>query len=146
MTSCSKVAGACRSCDHWRVRTRVAEGSALGRVIACALLVTGIAVMHHLVVTGCSTAISGHEQAHDVHLPESSPAAPVDGVGEAPTDDAPAAALCLAVILGGWLITPFMRAWRVRRETAAHEGAACRDVVGVLARPPDLASLSVSRT
>ena len=123
-----------------------AGASTLGRVLACALLVIGIAVMHHLVVTGCSTATSGHEQAHSAHLPDSSPAVTVDGLGEAPVDDAPAAALCLAVILAGWLVTPFVRVWRVCRETDIGERASARAVVGVPAWPPDLVFLSVSRT
>ncbi len=118
----------------------------LGRVFACALLVIGVAVMHHLVVTGCASAASDQGHAHAAHLPESSPAATVDGAGEAPSEDAPAAAVCLAVMLGGWLIAPLVRAWRMRRETDPFSSNDDRAIVDVPARPPDLASLSVSRT
>ena len=138
-----------------------AGASTLGRVIACALLVIGIAVMHHVVVTGCSTltssagqghAAQGHAaQDHVSHAPasldaSSADAAVADGLGEVPPAQSPAAAICLAIVLGGWLMVPLVRAWRIRRDTEQTSHTRDRAIVDIPARPPDLVLLSVSRT
>ena len=130
--------------------------STLGRVISCALLIIGIAVMHHVVVTGCSTLVgsagpSHAVQGHASHAPasidaSSADAAVADGLGEVPPAQSPAAAICLAIILGGWLMVPLARAWRIRRDTEPTEHPRDRAIVDVPARPPDLVLLSVSRT
>ena len=133
-----------------------AGASTLGRVISCALLIIGIAVMHHVVVTGCSTlagsAGQGHAaQGHASHAPASidapsADAAVADGLGEVPPAQSPAAAICLAIILGGWLMVPLVRAWRIRRDTEQTAHPRDRAIVDIPARPPDLVLLSVSRT
>ena len=128
-----------------------AGGSTLGRIVACALLVVGIAVMHHVVVTGCSTLTSSAGHGHASHVPvstdaSSADAAVADGLGEVPPAQSPAAAICLAIILGGWLMVPLVRAWRTRRDSEPAKHPRDRAVVNVPARPPDLVLLSVSRT
>lgn len=122
--------------------------STLGRVISCALLVVGIAVMHHVVVTGCSTVAGDSSHGHSAHMPDQSTAAmpSEDGLGEVPPADAPAAAICLAVMLGGWVLVPLVRAWRVRRDAEPSALALDPAVVDVPPHPPDLVLLSVSRT
>lgn len=156
MPTALRVARGVGPCDYGRVER--AEGSTLGRVIACALLVLGIAAMHHVVVTGCAAFVSAQGHAHSVHVPDPSADAPadaivdpvagqhVDGLGDAPQGEMPAAAICLAILLGGWLLTPLIRAWRMRRGVEPFGRTHDRPVVDVPARPPDLVSLSISRT
>jgi len=128
-----------------------AGGSTLGRVVACALLIIGIAVMHHVVVTGCSTMPSSAGHGHASHVPASTDASSADaavanGLGEVPPAQSPAATICLAIILGGWLMVPMVRAWRIRRDAEPTEHPRDRAAVDIPARPPDLVLLSVSRT
>lgn len=107
--------------------------------------------MHHVVVTGCSTLTSSAGHGHASHVPastdaSSADAAVADGLGEVPPAQSPAAAICLAIVLGGWLMVPLVRAWRTRYDSEPAQHPRDRAVVNVPARPPDLVLLSVSRT
>lgn len=142
------------------MRARTSQPRSIGHLIGSVLLLVGMASMHHLVVSGCGAAVVDHASlAHashataDVvehpHLEVSDTSHGTHGEGETSGTGSPVdhsgAALCLAVIVGAWLLTPLLRFRRVARVTpsALHESTA----VGALQpRPPDLHLLSVCRT
>ncbi len=125
---------------------RSAQRPGLGHLIASALMVLGIALMHHVVVTGCSALGASPDHSHAAAEVADMTASPATDAGSAGSSGAPSAALCLAVLLGAWLAAPIVRAWRARRSDTIHERTEASRVVGVLAHPPDLAELSVRRT
>lgn len=132
------------------------NGSALGRVIAAVLLVVGIAAMHHLVVTGCAASPAGHEgihASHDESVTGLDPAPPAFAdaqevavpSGASEPSEGHGAAACLAVLLTLWVMAPLVRYLRRRRVTHMSGLHRC-DAAPAQVRPPDLHSLSVSRT
>lgn len=129
-----------------RVRTPRVFEPGLGRLVGSVLLVLGIALMHHVVVTTCSSAIGGQAHGHAVQM-DSTTAPALDGISQgALPEPAPAAALCLAVMLVGWFLAPVVREWRRRRDADASEPTRRARVSGAPPHPPDLAVLSVCRT
>lgn len=132
--------------------------SLLARVAIIGALVIGLVGMHHLVIAACHhagfidegtavAAIPAHG-ADAVHGHEHGPipAQPADQ-GPAPAGGAMgAAAMCLAVLLL-FVVVLGPRAWAyLRRLTDRPRYRSFGGVLSVLARPPDLAILSVSRT
>lgn len=134
---------------------RSAQRPGLGRLLASAMVVLGIALMHHIVITGCSTLSPSVDHAHapvameDVSTPAATPTTasttPVEGIEALEPPGGSAAAVCLAILLGAWLAAPIVRAWRARRGSTVAELTQTSPVGGVLPRPPDLAELSVRR-
>lgn len=132
----------------------------MGRLIGSVLLLLGMAAMHHLAVSGCgsvmvdhaSPGVAAHAAVHLIEHPDSG----VAGETQDPRDDGETsgtgtpvdhsgAALCLAVIVSAWLLTPLLR---FRRVPSALSSPLRKPptMVAVLSRPPDLSLLSVSRT
>jgi hypothetical protein len=123
-----------------------------------ALVVLGLVGMHHLVVAACHhgathndhiavlsmDAVAGHAShvaADDAPLP-----APDDGSDGAPAGLVGAAATCLAILLMVvGLVLPQILV-RLRRWQALRFSMPPPQVSACAPKPPDLASLSVSRT
>lgn len=142
------------------MRPRTSQPRSISHLIGSVLLLLGMAAMHHLVTTGCVAVMVDHASlGSDVHATDHVVDEPASGVpGEvhdvlganemsdtgAPVDHA-GAALCLAVIVGAWLLTPLLRYRRVPRAMPSllREPAT---MVAVPPRPPDLSLLSVRRT
>lgn len=150
------MAGSQESCEDVSVRSRTSLPCSVSHLIGSMLLLLGIAAMHHLVVSGCVTAVvhqaavhagghgwdAGPIAAKDEPRQESAPGGP-SGTG-APVDHS-GAALCLAVLVSAWLLTPLLRYRRALRG-AESVLRAPPPVVAAPPRPPDLVVLSVSRT
>lgn len=126
--------------------TRSATGPGLGRMVGSIILVLGIVLMHHVVFTTCGSAMSGQAHGHAIQMePMAAPDVDASSTG-APLESAPAAALCLAVVLGGWLLAPIVRAWRIRSERAGSRQAMGSEHAQAPPRPLDRTLLSVCRT
>lgn len=126
------------------------------RLLATLVLVVGVAAMHHLVASGCTSMQPAHSPDHAVaHTIEVSPVVVVASSGsDASSRDAATGAVsvehsgdavCLAVIVLLWSVAPLLRWWRGRGEDQLHSHARGTAIL-LVDRPPDLIQLSVSRT
>lgn len=142
------------------MRPRTSQPRSIGHLIGSVLLLLGMAAMHHLVVSGCGAAVVEHvpvaagvpATGHVIEHSGPEASEPSRGTHEAdkpsgtgsPVDHS-GAALCLAVVVSAWLLTPLLRFRRVARVTPSFLQAPTA-VAAVPPRPPDLNLLSVCRT
>lgn len=139
------------------MRPTTSQPRSIGHLIGSVLLLIGMAAMHHLVVSGCgSVVVDQAAVGTSVHVIEQpGPDAGDHSHGKHDADetsgtgtpvDHSGAALCLAVVVSVWLLTPLLRFRRVRRDVVTELRPPSDVSWDDPPRPPDLSLLSVSRT